>query len=103
MIGQDILDIKEESLDMRDDNEPINSNNLMVKVDDMWSCTSCGHSRRQKSHVREHVESVHLRVMISCPICDKKVLKSGMRSHKKNHQKAAAMAVAGQLMGNPMI
>jgi len=68
----------------------ISSDNLMVKVDDMWSCTACGHSRRQKSHVREHVESVHLRVMVHCAICNKKILKSGMRSHKKNHQKQEA-------------
>jgi len=72
----------------------ISSESLLIKVDDLWQCLECGHARRQKSHVREHVESVHLKVKVTCPICNKTVMKSGMRGHRKNHQQAAEMAAA---------
>ena len=110
---EDTLNIKEEDIEsvdpiMTDINEGdltgrVDANSLMIKVDDMWACTACGHTRRQKSHVREHVESVHLRVQVTCPICDKKVLKSGMRSHKKNHQKADLAAAQAMVAGGSFV
>jgi len=92
LAGESLANTSKDSILIGED--PISSDNLMVKVDEMWSCTACGHTRRQKSHVREHVESVHLRVMVQCTQCDKKILKSGMRSHKKFHQKQEAAARA---------
>jgi len=58
---------------------------MMIKHGDNWTCTECGHSRRQKSHVREHVESVHLKVTVTCPVCHKECLKSGFRVHRRIH------------------
>lgn len=65
---------------------------MMLRIDDVWTCTECGYNRKQKSHVKEHVESVHLKVLVKCPICHKTCLKSGMRSHRRTHMTEAKAA-----------
>ena len=61
------------------------SDHVMLRIDDKWTCSECGFSRKQKSHVREHVESVHLKLTVICPVCEREVLKSGYRVHRRVH------------------
>jgi len=58
---------------------------MLIKIDEQWTCAECGYARKQKSHVKEHIESVHLKVTVQCPVCGKAVLKSGYRVHKRVH------------------
>lgn len=63
----------------------LGSDHVMLRIDDKWTCSECGFSRKQKSHVREHVESVHLKLTVICPVCEREVLKSGYRVHRRVH------------------
>ena len=76
------------------DGEAGDVHSMLLKIDEMWTCTKCLYGRKQKSHVKEHIESVHLKVTVVCPECGKECLKSGYRVHKRIHSQQAAIAAA---------
>ncbi|XP_023319805.1 protein tramtrack, beta isoform isoform X6 [Eurytemora carolleeae] len=56
----------------------------LIKIDGTWFCQICEYSSKQKGHVTEHVESLHLKLKLVCPNCNKIITgKSSFRSHKR--------------------
>ena len=55
----------------------------IAKSDDLWFCRVCGYSSKNRGHVAEHIECVHLKLKVVCPVCGEQFIKNKFRVHKK--------------------
>ena len=74
-----------ENLSEEEINRLVDSN-MTKDVYGLWTCLLCGYSTKVKSHLTEHVDSVHLKIRVWCPICEKAFVKRTYRMHKKMHE-----------------
>jgi len=64
--------------------------NLMIeKTDTGFQCNMCRYVSRNKGHLKEHVENVHLGgIPVSCPECGTTCRsRQKLRHHRKEHRK----------------
>jgi len=57
----------------------------IYRVGDKWACPKCGYESRKRAHVQEHLENVHLKLKVACPVCFELVPKGKLRKHRNLH------------------
>jgi len=70
-------------LDMEDDQSIMEKlDNMMIKIDGLWTCNQCGKSSKLKGDIRRHVETHSEGLFFPCPLCDKSYK---TRQTRQNH------------------
>ena len=60
---------------------------IIMKIEDGWSCLKCNKFAQTKQHIRSHAET-HINVKYTCPQCDKIFNSSNsMLSHVSRYHK----------------
>ena len=49
-----------------------------------WACASCNYSSSRKGNVLTHIEGVHLKLSVTCPVCGRDFAKTSFSRHQKS-------------------
>ena len=54
-----------------------------------WQCSACARTFKQRHHLKDHIEALHMIMKYDCPYCGKVCLsKPSLRMHVLNHKKS---------------
>ena len=66
---------------------PRNATFLLLSTERPWLCIQCPRAFKSFSHLREHVEGIHVRIKHQCNLCPKYFyLERQLKCHMKKHK-----------------